>query len=127
METLVRIAWGMLALIHVAPATVLFSPAALTRLYGVAPDGDVGVLLTHRGAMFLALVGMCLVALATPGARAAASVAVAISVVGFLAVYVRAGTPAGALRTIAWADVVALAPLAVVLADAVRLRTAHAG
>lgn len=118
MEIVVRIAWALLALIHTAPASVLFSPAALRRLYGVEPDGDVGVLLTHRGAMFLALVALCLIALVAPNARRAAGIAVAISVVGFLAVYLRAGNAPGALRTIARVDLVALAPLAVVLVDA---------
>jgi len=45
---------------------------------------------------------------------------VTLSVVGFLVVYVRAGMPGGALRTIARADLLGLAPLAVVLLDAWR-------
>lgn len=118
METVVRIAWVLLALIHAAPASALVSSTALTRLYGVAPDGEVGVLLRHRGAMFLALVALCLGAVASPAARAVAVIAVAISVVGFLAVYLRAGRRPGALRTIARVDLAALVPLTVVLVDA---------
>ena len=124
MEMLVKAAWAMLALIHLAPAAVLVAPGALGRLYGIAPDGDLAVLLVHRGALFLALVAVCLYALADPAARRAAGLAVAISVVGFLALYARAGLPAGPLRAIALADAVALAPLALVLAAAWRPQAA---
>ena len=30
-----RIAWALLALVHITPALALFAPALLTRLYGV--------------------------------------------------------------------------------------------
>ena len=116
----VKIAWVLLALIHAAPAAVLFVPGAITRLYGVSPGGDVGVLLIHRGALFFAIVALCLFALFDPTARRAASVTVAISVLGFLGVYARAGFPAGPLRSIALVDLVAVAPLAVVLTGAWR-------
>jgi hypothetical protein len=118
MEMLVKAAWGLLALIHLAPAAVLVAPAALERLYGIAPDGDLGVLMRHRGALFLALVALAIVALVDPATRRAAGLAVAISVFGFLVVYVQAGLPAGPLRAIALADAIALAPLALVLAAA---------
>jgi hypothetical protein len=118
MELLVKIAWGLLALIHAAPAAVLVSPGTLARLYGAEPGGDVGVLLTHRGALFLALVVLCLYALFDPAVRRAAGLAVGISVVAFLVVYARAGFPPGPLRTIAIADLLALLPLAVALLSA---------
>ena len=114
METLVRIAWGLLAAVHLMPAFVFFAPAMGERLYGVAPDGDVGLLIVHRGALFLAILVTSLFAMFNPAVRRAASVIVAISVVGFLFAYARAGMPEGALRTIAIADLVALAPLALV-------------
>lgn len=120
METVIKVAWGALILIHASPATVLFSPELLRRLYGVAPAGDLGVLMTHRGALFLAVIAACVFALFDPGVRRAASVIVTLSVVGFLAVYVRAGWPGGALRPIALVDLVALAPLALVVFDAWR-------
>lgn len=120
METLIRLAWALLALVHVLPAAVLVAPSLTQRLYGVAPQGDPGVLLIHRGALFLAVVAVCAYAAIEPGARRAASLVVAISVVGFLAVYARAGFPDGALRTIAIYDAVALLPLAVTLIAAWR-------
>lgn len=124
MEMFVKAAWGLLALIHFSPAAALVAPGALGRLYGIAPDGDLAVLLTHRSALFLALLVLCLFALVDPSARRAASLAVAVSVVGFLAVYARAGFPTGPLRTIALADAVALAPLALVLVAAWRPQAA---
>jgi hypothetical protein len=49
-----------------------------------------------------------------PDARKVISLLAAISVIGFLLVYVRAGRPTGALQTIAIADLTALLPLALV-------------
>jgi hypothetical protein len=120
MEILVKAAWGLLALIHLRPASIAFAPATLRRLYGVEPAGDLGVLLVHRGALFLAILALCLYALVEPEARRAASLAVSISVIGFLLVHARAGFPQGALRTIALVDAVGLLPLALVIAAAWR-------
>jgi hypothetical protein len=118
MELLTKIAWGLLALVHVAPAAVLLRPSLAEQLYGVSPTGEAGVLIIHRGALFLAIVALAIWAAFDEGARRAAGFAVAISVIGFLAVYWRAGAPAGALRTIAIADVVAIVPLAWVIYEA---------
>ncbi len=107
-------AWLLLALVHAAPAAVLVSPALIERLYGVAAAGDLGVLITHRGALFLAIVIVCLYAAWEPGARRAASLVVGISVVSFLVIYASAGAPSGSLRVIALADLLALLPLALV-------------
>ncbi len=115
MELLTKIAWGLLALVHVAPAAVLLRPSLAQQLYGVSPTGEAGVLIIHRGALFLAIVALAVWAAFDDGARRAASLAVAISVIGFLIVYWRAGMPAGALRTIAIADMIAIVPLAFVV------------
>ncbi len=114
MEAIAKAAWFALALVHVMPAVVLFAPAMTERLYGVQPTGDVGILIVHRGALFLAIVLAALFAMIDPAARRVASFVVTVSVVGFLVVYARAGMPGGALRTVAIADVAALAPLAFV-------------
>lgn len=118
MELTIRVAWGALALIHASPAAVLFAPGLIRSLYGVDGRGDLGVLLTHRGGLFLAVVAVCLLALVDPGARRAASLVTAVSVVSFLAVYALAGLPAGPLQVVAWADLLALAPLALVASAA---------
>ena len=66
----------------------------------------------HR-ALLLALVGLlCLWASWWAPVRPAALLAAAINVVGFLGFYALYGNPAGALRTIAIADLIALPPLA---------------
>lgn len=114
LEPLAKCAWLALAAVHAAPAAVLFAPSLVQSLYGVSPDGAAGVLLIHRGALFLALVVACVLAAFDPAARRVGSVVVAISVVGFLLVYARAGMPAGALRTIAHVDLAGLVPLAFV-------------
>jgi hypothetical protein len=111
METATKLAWVLLALIHASPAAVLFAPRLTLQLYGVDPGGTVGLLITHRGALFLAIVIACAFAVADPGARRCASVVVALSMLSFLVLYARAGMPAGALRTIALADLAGLLPL----------------
>lgn len=111
-EAVTKVSWAVLALIHASPAAVLFAPGLLKRLYGVDADGALGVLLIHRGALFLAVVSVCLLAMFEPSARQAACLVTAISVISFLLVYAQAGMAPGALRTVALMDLVALAPLA---------------
>ena len=124
MEILVKVAWLALALAHAAPAAVFFAPALVEKLYGVSASGETGLLLVHRGALFLAVVAVSSLAALDPGSRRAAGIIVTISVLGFLFVYARAGMPGGALRTVALVDVLALAPLALVSYDAWRSHAA---
>ena len=112
MEGLTKLAWALLALLHLMPALVVAKPDMVRTLYGAQPAGEVGVLLVHRGALFLAVMVAAAYALLNPEARRLASLVVAISMVGFLFVYLRAGMPAGELRKIAVADAVGLLPLA---------------
>lgn len=111
MEPATKIAWLLLALVHVSPAAVLFRPSLVQSLYGVAPDGPTGLLLTHRGATFLAIVVAAIWAAFDPSVRRLCTVAVAIAVISYLILYFRAGLPEGPLRTIAAVDSFALAPL----------------
>jgi hypothetical protein len=122
MEGLTKAAWLALALVHASPAAAAFSPVMVQRLYRVPAEGDLGVLLAHRGALFLAIVAACVYAAFDPPARRALSLVMAISVVGFLILYLRAGMPAGPLRTIALVDAAALIPLLFVAASAWRAR-----
>lgn len=123
LEILTKASWALLILVHASPAAVLVSPELVRKLYGVDTGGGVGILLTHRGALFLAVIAGCGLALVAPEARRAASLVAAISMVGFLFVYARAGAPIGALRTVALVDLAALAPLALVLFEAWRTPT----
>lgn len=111
METITKIAWGLLILLHIVPAASVFAPALVDKLYGVAPTGDVGVLLVHRGALFLGVCITALYAIFDSDVRRLASLVVGVSVVGFLLVYLRAGLPAGELQKIAIPDAVGLVPL----------------
>lgn len=120
MELLTKAAWFAIAAVHFTPSLVLFQPALTQRLYGVAPSGTLGLLLTHRGALFLALVAMAVFAAFDPGARRVAALAAAISLACYLVLYLRAGLPPGALRTVALVDAFALMPLALVIFEAWR-------
>ena len=111
MEIATRIAWFLLAAVHVSPAAVLFRPGLVQRLYGTSPDVPASLLLTHRGATFLAIVVACIWAAFDPSVRRLCTIIVAIAVLGFLLLYVRAGLPDGPLRTIALVDAFAVAPL----------------
>jgi hypothetical protein len=111
MELWIKLAWAALVVIHLSPAAVAFSPDLVTRLYGVPAGGGIGVLLIHRGALFLALVAAAIIAIFDPSARRVVSVIFAISMLAFLLIYVRAGMPAGGLRKIAMIDLIGLLPL----------------
>ncbi|HEX8223239.1 MAG TPA: hypothetical protein VF605_05430 [Allosphingosinicella sp.] len=109
-----KIGWFLLALVHVSPAAVLFRPGLLRTLYGGEPERATSLLLTHRGAMFLAIVVAAFWAAFDPSVRRLCTVILAISVLGYLVLYARAGMPQGPMRIIAAADAVALAPLLLV-------------
>ena len=107
------LAFAVVGAIHLMPVAPVFVPETLSRLYGIAPaDTALLVLMRHR-ALLLALVGiLCLWASWAAPVRPAALLAATINVVGFLGFYTLYGNPAGALRTIALADLIALPPLA---------------
>jgi hypothetical protein len=111
MEISVKIAWSFLVLLHVTPAMIAVVPGLVEKLYGVSSEGDVGVLLVHRGALLLAVCLTALYAIFDPGSRRLASLVLGVSMIGFLIVYVRAGMVSGDLRIIALADMLGLVPL----------------
>ena len=106
-----RLAWLLLALLHLPPAIALVRPGMIDTLYGVTRETAAFPLVQHRAALFAALVLICLWALADPGVRRLASIACAISMLSFLLLYWLAGAPP-ALRTIALADLLFLPVLA---------------
>ena len=108
-----RIAWLILALIHLMPALAFFRPAMLTRLYAVDAHSPTFLLLHHRAALFLVIFTICVWAAFDPGTRRLASIAATISMISFLALYWQAGSPPP-LRTIALADLAGLPFLAIV-------------
>lgn len=114
-EYITKASWGLLALIHLMPALVLFSPDLVQKLYGVSTSDDMGILIVHRGGLFLAVMLSAVLACFFIDMRRLASLVVGISVISFLYVYGRAGWPDGAMRKIALVDLLALAPLAWVL------------
>lgn len=114
MEMATKIAWFLLALVHASPAAVLFRPSLVEKLYGIPPEQSTGLLLSHRGATFLAIVVAAVWAAFDPSVRRLCTIVVAIAVLGYLGLYARAGLPEGPLRTIAAVDALALAPLMLV-------------
>ena len=105
-----RVCWGLLGLVHLAPALALFRPALIARMYGASPGSSTFLLLHHRAALFLVVLVICVWAMARPEVRQLATVAVAISMLSFLGLWWAAGSPAS-LRTIAVVDLIGLLPL----------------
>lgn len=118
MEVWVKAAWLLLVAVHATPAVAAFRPSLVSRLYGFPATGDLGVLLVHRGWLFLAVVAVAALAAFEPHARRAATLVLAISVLGFLITYGSAGCPRGPLRKIALADALAVPALALAGYDA---------
>lgn len=106
-----RLAWLLLAALHLPPALALVRPGMIGTLYGVTRDTAAFPLLQHRGALFAAILVICLWAMADPRVRRLASVTCAISMLSFLLLWWLAGAPP-ALRTIALADLIFLPILA---------------
>ena len=115
MEIFTKIAWAILALIHLSPALSAIRPKLIETLYGISPQGDIGILMTHRGFLFLAVFVTAIIAIFSLESRKLASIILAISVVSFLFLYAKAGLPTGTLRKIAIVDAVGLLPLAFVI------------
>jgi hypothetical protein len=109
-----RVAWLILAAVHFMPALALFMPGLLTRLYGLTSDSPLFLLMHHRAALFFAILVICLWSAFDPTPRRLASVAVAISMVSFLILYMMHGSPP-ALRQIAIADLIGVPALGYVL------------
>lgn len=108
-----RLAWGILALVHVTPALALFAPSLLTRLYGVNSGDPLFLLMHHRAALFLTVVVACIWCAIDPTPRRLGAVLVTISMVSFLILYFTNGSPV-ALKQIAIADLIGLPALAYV-------------
>jgi hypothetical protein len=113
------ISWLILAAIHALPALALFRPAALTALYGVAPDNPLFLLMHHRAGLFLAVFAACVFSAFVPEGRRLAAIVTGISMVSFLALYWLGGSPQS-LRTIMLADLAGIPVLAYVAWSAFR-------
>lgn len=105
------ICWLLVAFVHLIPALALFRPALITRLYGVAPESPLFLLMHHRAALFLAVLVACVWAAFDASGRQLATVLAAISMLSFLFLYYSRGRPAS-LSTIALVDLIGLTPLA---------------
>lgn len=115
---MIALAWIVLALVHAPPALATFSPQLRQRMYGVSEDATLGVILTHRGILFLAVAVSCIYAVFENDGRRLASIVAGISMLGFLALYALAKLPKGRMRAIALMDALALPALAFALIDA---------
>lgn len=93
MEIIIKLAWLVLAVIHLTPSLVVFRPSLLAKLYNTPSDGLIGLLLTHRGGLFLAVVIACLISIFHIESRRLAAIVVGISMISFL-VRLRRGPPA---------------------------------
>ena len=107
MPILERISWIVLALIHLMPAVALLAPSLIERLYGVGRGDEHFALFRHRAALFACVFITCVWAAADTAVSQLAVIVAAISMLSFLLLYLRAGSPAY-LRSIAVADVIGL-------------------
>lgn len=105
-----RIAWLILAAVHLMPALAFFRPALLTQLYRLQADNPLFLLMRHRAALFLAVLVVSIWSAFDPAPRRLAFVAAGISMMSFLALYWQAGSPK-ALRKIAKVDLIGLPAL----------------
>ena len=108
------IAWLVLAAVHFMPALAFGMPSLLTKLYRLDAASPLFLLMHHRAALFLVILVICIWSAFDAAPRKLASVAVAISMVSFLLLYWRAGSPA-ALRQIAVVDLIGLPALGYVM------------
>ena len=118
MELSTQIAWALLAIIHLGPALPTLMPRLVERLYAVPANGETGLFLVHRGVLFAAILLIAVFAIFDPSVRRLASLALAVSMLGFLVLYLRAGAPKNSLRKIAVIDAIGLLPLGWVLVQA---------
>jgi hypothetical protein len=107
-----KLCFDVLALIHIVPASMLFRPQAIGRLYRIDASGPLLSLLQHRAALFAIVVLACIWAMIDPASRRLAVAVIATSMLSFLAIYWHAGSPP-ALKTIALADLAGLPFLAI--------------
>jgi hypothetical protein len=107
-----KLCFAVLALIHIVPASMLFRPQAIGRLYRIDASGPLLSLLQHRAALFAIVVLACIWAMIDPASRRLAVAVIATSMLSFLAIYWHAGSPP-ALKTIALADLAGLPFLAI--------------
>lgn len=101
------ISWLALAAVHLMPALAFFRPAMMGRLYRLAPESPLFLLMHHRAALFLGVFVLCVWSAFDPAPRRAAVVVTAISMLAFLGLYLAAGSPRP-LRTIALVDLIGL-------------------
>jgi hypothetical protein len=104
---LVKLCWGILALVHVVPAMAFFKPSLLSSLYGVEAGSIAYVLLHHRASLFLGVFLGCVWAFLYPESRQLAVLVVGISMISFLGLFAMAGMPEG-LRLIAIVDLIGI-------------------
>ncbi len=108
-----KLSRAILALIHLIPAVAVIQPSLLTSLYGIDAQSPFYVLMWHRAALFAMAVLICTWAIFAPEVRALAAVAIAISMGGFLTLFLINGSPES-LRMIPLTDVAGLPFLAFV-------------
>jgi hypothetical protein len=107
MKMITKLCWAILLAIHMTPALALFRPALISKMYRVDAESPLFLLFQHRAALFLVVCVICTWAIFRPETRPLATVAVGISMVSFVLIWVLAGAPS-ALKSIAVADIIGL-------------------
>jgi hypothetical protein len=102
-----KICWAILLAIHTMPALALFRPTLISKMYRVNADSPLFLLFQHRAALFLVICVICLWSIFRPETRPLATVAVGISMISFVLIWLLAGAPS-ALKSIAVVDIIGL-------------------
>jgi hypothetical protein len=114
LDLALTLSWLGLAAIHSTPAMVFFKPDLTEKLYSQPAEGPIGLLLVHRGGLFLAIFVACIIAAFHNPSRQLGVIIVSISMLSFLWLYYKAGQPKGGLANIAKVDLLGLPLLALV-------------
>jgi hypothetical protein len=107
MNMIAKLCWAILLAIHTMPALALFRPALISKMYRVDAESPLFLLFQHRAALFFVICVICVWAIFRPETRPLATIAVGISMVSFVLIWLLAGAPS-ALKSIAVADIIGL-------------------
>ena len=106
---MLKICFGLLALIHALPAVAALAPSRLVALYNLAPDDATTLtLLQHRAVLFGLLSAGSVLAIFRPDARGPVLAALLISMASFAVMALLHSTATTSLSKIFYADLLGL-------------------
>ncbi|WP_262690947.1 hypothetical protein [Kordiimonas aestuarii] len=107
-EIYIKLVFMLTGLVHLLPFSGLFRAARIEELYGISfgGDADLSLLMQHR-ALFFGIVGLLsIIAIWRVWLRPVARLVALASMLGFVVLYLMAGSENALLAKVFWADVV---------------------